>query len=438
MPHPRLALLALILGLGGGSLIAAAPSPGLLTLVAWVEPVGTLWIAALRMVVVPLVISLLVVGVSSLADLGAIRRIGATSFAVWVLLLLVSASLGLLLVPFLFSWLTIDPAASTALRASAASMATATSEGLERMPSYSQWLIDLVPTNPIRAAADGSMLPLVVFSLALGLAATRLRQEQRTALLGFFDAAADAMLVIVRWVLRFTPAGVFALSIGVASRIGIDAAGAIGYYLAVVVVTMAALAAALFVIAAAVGRVPPWTLARALLPAQVVGFTSRSSLASLPAQVDAAATQLRLPQHATGFVLPLAVASFKPHGPVNWSSLAVFSALLYGVPIGPAEVLTVVVAAVLLSFAVPGIPSAGMLLIAPVFADIGVPVEAIGILIAVDAIPDMFKTVANVTGQMSSAVIVSRFTGGAPPVAAGVDDVHGSEAPVSTGTVTTG
>jgi proton glutamate symport protein len=413
MPHPRLALLALVFGLAAGSLIAASPSPELRTLVTWIEPVGSLWIAALRMVVLPLVVSLLVVGVASLPDFGALRRIGAAAVATWVLLLAVSAALGLTLVPFLFSWLTIDAGASAALRESAASMAGTTTQGLERMPSFSQWLVELVPVNPVRAAADGAMLPLVIFSLALGLAATRLETRLRDALLRFFEALAQAMLVIVRWVLVLTPVGVFALSIGVASRLGVGAAGALGYYLAVVAVTMAVLVLALFTIAVVLGRTAPAKLARALLPAQVVGFTSRSSLVSLPAQVEAATSQLRLSGPAIGFVLPLAVASFKPHGPLNWSSLAIFSALLYGVPIGPPEVLTVVVSAALLSFAVPGIPSAGMLLIAPVFAGIGIPVEAIGVLIAVDAIPDMFKTVANVTGQFSSAVIVSRFSGAA-------------------------
>lgn len=400
-----------MLGLAAGSAIAANPAPWLVALVGWIEPAGTLWINALRMVVVPLVVAMLVSGVASLTDMGAVRRVGGASLAVWLLLLLVSAGLGLTLVPFLFSWLTMDPAATAVLRESAASMAETTSQGLERMPGYAQWLVELVPTNPMRAAADGAMLPLVIFSLAFGLAVTRVRDDRRDAVLRFFAGVSDAMLVIVGWVLALTPVGVFALSLGVASRIGAMAAGAVGYYLVVAALSMVVLVAVLFAITVVAGRVSPTTLARALFPAQVVGFTSRSSLATLPAQARAATAQLGLSPDATGFVLPLAVASFKPHGPLNWSSLAIFSALLYGVPVGPAELLTVVASAVLLSFAVPGIPSAGMLLIAPVFTSIGVPVEAIGILIAVDAIPDMFKTVANVTGQLSSAVIVARFTG---------------------------
>jgi len=430
--HRRLALLALVLGLAAGGLNASHPTAAGAAALAALEPVGALWINALRMVVVPLVASMLVVGVASVADLGAVRRLGGTALAAWLLLLGVSAALGLTLVPTLFAGMHVDPAASAALRANAAGLAESTADGLGRMPSYAQWLVELVPTNPVRAAADGAMLPLVVFSLLFGLAATRLEASRRDLVRDTFGAVADAMLVLVRWILALAPIGVFALSAGVASRAGASVAGALGHYLVVTTVSLTALAVAIVAIAALLGRVSPLRLARALLPAQVVGFASRSSLASLPAQVEAARATLRLPAHATGFVLPLAVASFKPHGPLNWCALAVFSAALYGVPLGPTELLTVAGSATLLSFAVPGIPSAGMLLIAPVFAEVGIPVEAIGLLIAVDAIPDMFKTVVNVTGQLSSGVIVARFAGGAPAEEAALPSAApGSPAPAA-------
>jgi proton glutamate symport protein len=422
MLRSRQVLLALAIGLVAGALIAARPDPRLLLLVSVVEPVGTLWLNALRMVVVPLVVSLLVVGIASVADPRSVGRLGGRALAVFVLLLSVSAAIGLTLVPALFAGLSIDPATSAALRESAASTAEATSEGLRRMPGFRQWLVDLVPTNPVRAAADGAMLPLVVFSVAFGLAATRIGEPERDALVAFFRAVADSMLVLVGWVLALAPLGVFALALGIATQMGIAAAGAIGYYIAVVALSLVALILALYLVAVLVGRVPLRRFARALLPAQVVGFTSRSSLASLPAQVHGAGAQLGLPAGVSGFVLPLAVSVFKPHGPANWCAVAVFTAHLYGIPIGPAELLTVAVAALLLSFAVPGIPSAGLLLIVPVFTSIGLPVEAIGILIAVDAIPDMFKTTANVTGQFVSGVLVGRFAGpGVRPAPGAVD-----------------
>jgi proton glutamate symport protein len=412
----------MIVGLALGIAVSVRPSPGLLGMVAVIEPIGTLWINALRMVVIPLVVSVLLIGVASVADVRAVGRIGGVGMAVWLLLLAVSAGLGLTLVPFLFSGLVIDPQTSASLRDSAASLAESTTQNLERMPSYTQWFIDLVPTNPVRAAADGAMLPLVVFSIALGLALTRVVAESRDAVLRFFRGLADAMLVLVHWILALAPIGVFALSLGVAARMGVSAAGAIGYYIAVTGVSMVVLTAAMYGVVAVAGGIGIGAFSRAALPAQIVGFTSRSSLASLPAQVHAASGVLRLSPGVSGFVLPVAVSTFKPHAPLNWAGLALFTGLLYGIPLGPAEILTVVVSAALLSFAVPGIPSAGMLLIAPIFVGLGLPVEALGILIAVDAIPDMFKTVANVTGQFASGVLAGRVIGSDGGVAAPLEE----------------
>ena len=173
MPRPRSVLLALLAGLALGAPIAASSDPRLLLLVALVEPVGTLWINGLRMVVVPLVFSLLFVGIVSVSDVRAVGRWGGgpcwcscssspsrrRSRSCWC-----RPSIG---------WLVIDPATTAALRASAASTAEATSASLAGMPGLARWVVDLVPTNPVRAAADGAMLPLVVFTIAFGLAATR-------------------------------------------------------------------------------------------------------------------------------------------------------------------------------------------------------------------------------------------------------------------------
>lgn len=405
-------LLALVLGITAGTLIDLSDTPMLHQLVGVVEPIGTLWINALRMVVIPLVVSLLIVGVASVRDVGEVGRLGGTALAVWISLLVVSGILGVTVVPLLFSGLSVDPTAVAALRENAASLSEGTTAGLERMPSIGEWLTGLIPTNPFRAAADGAMLPLVIFSLAFGLAITRVEDAKRRALVDLFGGAADAMLVLVRWVLLLTPVGVFALSLAAASRVGAMAAGVLGYYIAITAVSMLGLSVLLFALTCVFGRVSPRALAQALVPAQVVGFSSRSSLSTLPAQAEAATDVLKINPSVVGFVLPLAVSSFKPHGPLNWCGLATVAALLYGVPLGPTAMITVAVSALLLSFAVPGIPSAGMLLIAPVFTELGIPVEAIGLLIAVDSLPDMFKTVANVTGQFCSTVIVARYRGG--------------------------
>ena len=168
----------------------------------------------------------------------------------------------------------------------------------------------------------------------------------------------------------------------------------------------------LYPVAVLLGRVSPASFARAALPAQAVAMGTRSSLAALPAMLDSAEKQLQLRREVSGFVLPLAVSTFRLNLAVSWIVGGLFIARLYGVPFGVASIATFYVAAVLMSFSVPGIPSGSLFIIAPLFPTVGLPVEGVGILIALDAVPDIFKTTLNVTGHMTVAAILGRA--GAP------------------------
>jgi Na+/H+-dicarboxylate symporter len=409
-------LAALVLGLLAGALVLAHPAPALLMFVRIVEPIGTLWINAIRMTVVPLVVSLLITGVASSGSIGTIRTLGVRAASTFVGLLAVSAAIGVIVVPWLFTGLHVDGATMASLRRAGAPPA-ATASG------FAEWVTSIVPANPIRAAADGALLPLVVFTLAFALALLTVRAENRRLVVAFFAAVADAMLVIVRIVIALAPIGVFALMLPVASRVGLTAAGALAYY---VVATAAAVTlgiVALYPIVTVVARLPLSQFAKAVVPAQVVAAASSSSLASLPALVDGAERRLRLPPSASGIVLPLAVSSFKLASPILWQAAAVFLARMYGVPIGPTQHLTVAATAMLVSFSTPGVPHGWLLGVSPLIASMGVPPEGIGLLIAVDVVPDIFATTLNVTGDMAAAAIVvrrSRRAGGSDPKTAAV------------------
>jgi Na+/H+-dicarboxylate symporter len=392
-------LAALVFGLIAGAVVLAHPAPALLTLVRIIEPIGTLWVNAIRMTVVPLVVSLLITGVASSGSIETIRTLGGRSAAAFIGLLAVSASIGLIAVPWLFAGLQVDRA-TIALLHGAQTSPTPTASG------FAEWITGIVPANPIRAAADGALLPLIVFTLAFALALLTVRDESRRTVVTFFAAVAEAMLAIVRIVIALAPIGVFALMVPVASRTGLTAAGALVYYVVATAGAVMLGIIALYPIVAAVARIPLSPFAKAVFPAQVVAVASSSSLASLPALVDGARRQLRLPSSATGVVLPLAVSSFKLASPILWQAAAVFLARMYGVPIGPAQHLTVAATAMLISFSTPGIPHGWLLGVSPLVASMGVPPEGIGLLIAVDAVPDIFATVLNVTGDMAAAAIV--------------------------------
>jgi Na+/H+-dicarboxylate symporter len=357
------------------------------------------------MTVVPLVVSLLITSVVSSSNMRVVRGIGLSALASFFGLLVLVAAAGLLIVPPLFNWFHMDPATIAMLHGNTTGGAATTAPNI---PSFAEWMVSIVPTNPVKAAADGAMLPLVVFALVFALALLKITPNRRDAVLMFFGGVGDAMLAIVRVIIALAPIGVFALMLPVASRIGIAAAGALGYYVAVTVVAQALLILLLYPVAALAGRVPVLRFARAVFPAQAVAFSSSSSLASLPALIDGSERKLCLPPNVTGMVLPLAVSTFKVATPAIWVVAAIFLARLYGVQLTLTQLLVIAFTGILTSFSVPGIPHGWLFVISPLVVTMGIPAEGIGLLIAVDAIPDIFATTLNVTGDMVAAAIVSR------------------------------
>jgi proton glutamate symport protein len=399
-------LIGLVAGLIVGFIINA--SPDLQRIVPWIEPVGSIFINAIRMTVVPLVVASLVVGVAGSSDARAIGRVGWRALVLFVVLVFAGALIGAMIAQPILARM-IDPASTAAVRSSASELAGVAQEGAKRLPTFAQWVTDLVPANPIRAAADGAMLPLIVFSLLFGVALLRLASERRRPIVTFFEGLAEAMLVLVRWVLALAPIGVFALAVPLAARMGLAAAGALlGFIVLVSGLCVLFAALVLYPAAAVIGRVPLGTYARAIAPAQAVAFSARSSLAALPAMIEAAETRLRFPPEISRFLLPLSASTFRAGSGVGLTVSVLFIARLYGVELGIAQIATVIATVVLTSFSVPGIPNGSIIAMVPVLVAAGIPVEGIGILLSIDTIPDMFRTGTNVTGHMTAAAILAR------------------------------
>ena len=400
-------LIALVAGLALGLLVSSTGNPALVTVARWIEPLGTLFINAIRMTVIPLVVGSLIAGIAAAPNPSALGKVGVRAFLLFLVTLFAGAIFAALVAPPVLGQFTIDPAAQAALQASAADT-TSTAESLRRVPSFAQWLIDLVPANPVKAAADGAMLPLIVFTLAFGIAIAGLKGETRAVVVRVFESIRDAAMTLVGWILWTAPIGVFALSFALVVRVGGSAIGALAGYIALaVVLTVTFTALVMYPMAAILGRVPLLEFARALLPAQAVAISSRSSLAALPAMIEGARERLRLPDEVTGFLLPLAASIYRIGTAIGQTTGVVFIAQLYGVSLGPAQMASVVLTVVATSFSVPGIPGGSIIIMAPVLMDAGLPMEGIGILLGADTIPDMFRTTANVTGHMAVATAVS-------------------------------
>jgi proton glutamate symport protein len=414
MKEPTRVLIALLAAIAGGIAIAVSGSAPLLAAADFIAPIGTLWVNAIRMTVIPLVVALLITGVASATDVKAIGRLGRRTLLVFVLLLAGMAAVVIPVTSALFALLPQGAAARPPLPAGAAEAASQIVASGQTQ-TFGAWLISLIPANPVAAAANGAMVPLILFTLLLALAIARSPSPARETLVGFFQALGVAMLTLVRWVVLVAPIGIFALILPLAAHSGAAIAGAIGFYIVAYSVASVLMTLLLYPVMAVAGRIPMKTFARAAVPAQLIAFSSSSSIASLPALVESAERGLGLPSRISGFVLPLSVAAFKLASPVSWTVGALFVGWFYGIPLHATQLATVAFAAVFLAFAAPGVPRGAFIMLTPLFLAIGLPAEGIGILIAVDALPDMFATVLNVTGDLAAAALVARAEGDQRP-----------------------
>lgn len=388
--------IALVAGFIAGMVLRTTPIP------TFIEPLGTLWINAIRMPVLPLIVTMLIASIAGSRDTSQIGTLGARTLAVMVALLSLFAVIMTPLAQFLLGGLQFDPASTASLREAARFDPT-----LLQQASLKEWLLSLVPNNPIRAAADGALLPLVIFSLAYGLALARVPEGIRETHVRFFQGVADAMATIIKWVVVVAPIGVFALAISVGARLGAAAAGAIIVYILACVGCLVVAIALLYVVMWRMGGIPLRVVGPALLPAQTIAFTSRSSLAALPLLLTEVPAKLGIPASVAGFVLPLCASIFKPNSPITWPLGAILVAQLYGIDFGGTNVVIFAIGSVILSLTVPGIPSGGFFVQAPLYLAVGLPPEGLGILIAVDFIPDLFKTLLNLTSYATTAILVS-------------------------------
>ncbi|HYG29578.1 MAG TPA: cation:dicarboxylase symporter family transporter [Allosphingosinicella sp.] len=407
MSQPVRILLALAFGLLLGIAAARSAPEVVVPTIAAAEPVGGLWLDALRMTIVPLIVSLLVTGIAASAEAARASRLAGRAVLLFVAVLWTSAIIAALLTPALLGLWPMPSEAAAALRA-----ALGAQEPVGAVPTVAQFVRSLVPSNPISAAANDQILPLMVFTMVFAFALTRLPDAPRAQLTGFFQAIADAMLVIVNWVLWLAPIGVFALAYAVGARAGAAALGALAHYVAVVTLVGCVVWFLAWPLAMAGGRTGFLGFTRAIGPAHAVAISTQSSLASLPAMLKGA-ERLGVPVAASGVTLPLAVAVFRATGPAMNLAVAIYVAHWLGFPLsgwalaaGVAMAATTTIGAVSLPGSISFITS-----IAPICYAMGVPIEPLALLVAVETLPDIVRTTGNVSMDVATTATLARRSG---------------------------
>jgi Na+/H+-dicarboxylate symporter len=396
-------------GLAAGAALGLALdalSPALAVRVADVaQPLGRLWLNALQMTVVPLVLALIVVGVNTATDAAASGRVARRAIGVFIVILAGGALLAVFAAPSIFALFPRSPALAAALGKTVAGPASTVAP-----MGWADWFNGIVPSNAIMAAAQSAMLPTVVFALFFGFALTRIEPARRTLVVSFFQAIADTMIVVVRWVLWAAPAGVFALILAVCARAGLHMLGALGIYVLVECLLYLAVTLLMLPVAVLWGGERIRRFVAALAPPQVVALSTQSSLASMPAMLESAGTRLGYPQHVNALVLPMAVSLFRLTSPVQYVTSACFIAWAFGIELGAAQLVLGALLAVVISLGSVGLPGqvSFMATNLPVAQAMGVPVGPLGLMLAVDTLPDALATLGNVTADLTATSVVAK------------------------------
>ena len=401
-------LVALIAGMALGIVAAEQGFAPIGILIA--QPIGTAWLNGLQMTIVPLVVSLLVIGIAATADAARAGQLATRAMILFMVLLWSGAIMSAFVTPLLLSVWPIDPSAGAALRASLPDV-----KAIGEVPPFGDFLAAIVPSNPVTAAANNAFLPLIVFTLTFAFAITRLAQEQRDLLVAFFRAVADAMIVVIGWVLWLGPIGVFALAFLVGAKAGTEAFGALLHYVLIVTSVGTVLWIASFFLGAIGGRVSIFRFARATASAQAVAISTQSSLVSLPAMLRGA-EQIGVHTQHSGIILPLAVAIFRATGPAMNLAVAIYIATLFGVPLTWQSLAAGVAMASITTLGAVSLPGSITFIssIAPIAAAMGVPIAPLGLLVAIETFPDIMRTLGNVTMDLAATATLSARAAPAP------------------------
>jgi DAACS family dicarboxylate/amino acid:cation (Na+ or H+) symporter len=408
-------LVGLALGAGAGGVTNALwrDDPGLLWAVDNVaQPVGQVFLRMLFMVVVPLVFTSLALGVASLGDLSRVGRVGAKTMAFFLATTALAAVLGLTLVNVIRPGEALDPLVRTAL------LAEYTGEAAEKVTAAGesgfgvQTFVNIVPRNPVDAAAKGEMLGLIFFTLIFGVALTRIPREMAEPVLRVLEGVSQAVMVIIGFAMKLAPLGVAALIFSVTARFGFDVLRSLGMYVVVVLVGLALhLFGVIPTLARLLAGVRPLDFLRRCRALMVTAFSTSSSNATLPTTIRTAEEQFGVPREIAGFVIPLG-ATMNMNGTALFEGITVlFLAQVFGVELSLGSQLLVIGMSVITAVGAAGVPGGSIPLLVLVLEMVGVPGEGIALVLGVDRILDMSRTVPNVAGDLLTSLVVARSEG---------------------------
>lgn len=394
-----------------GLLLGAVLGPLLGDIAIRIKPLGDAFINLLIMVVVPLVMASLIVGTASLGDLRKLGRIGIKTVGYYLVATALAVALGLVAAEV------FDPGAGMDEETKAnmlADYAGVTEEQLQRVterPGIGDLLVRIIPRNPFRAMAETDFLQIIFFAILFGIALTILAEQKRKPVLDFLDSVNDAMIVLVKVVMKVAPIGVFALIAAVAAQFGYGILLTLLKYVVITIGTMALFTATFYPVSLHLSGMSPFFFFKKYYEVMVFAFSTSSSNATLPINLQVSEEELGVSNQVASFVLPLG-ATVNMNGTAIYQGVStVFIAQVFGISLGLTDLVTVVLTATLASIGAAGVPGIGMVTLTIVLNQLGIPLEGIALVVGVERILDMTRTAVNVTGDTACAVWVAKTEG---------------------------
>jgi DAACS family dicarboxylate/amino acid:cation (Na+ or H+) symporter len=406
-------LLGLILGAVLGVAVQASGSERVTHAVLLFEPLGTAFIRLISMVVVPLVVASLFVGTCSVGDVRRLGRIGGRSLAYFLFTTLVASAIGLYLGVLVKPGASLDPVVRDRIAAEYQATAEA-SAAVVGTVSLRERLLEIIPRNPLGAAANMDLLPLIFATLLFAVAASVLEPARRDPLVAFFDAVNGAAGVIIDWVMRLAPYAVFILIAGAMARFGVGLLRGLLLYSVLIILGEALHGLGVLMLTLRAAGVNVREFWRHVAPGPLVAFSTASSNAALPVSLEVAQRNLGVSNEVASFVLPVG-ATLNMNGSALYKGLTVaFIAQVYGVALGPAEHLTIIVTSTMAAVAGVGVPGSSLVTTLIVLGAIGMGPQAaagIALVVGLDRFLDMFRTGVNVLGDLTCTAIVAKGEG---------------------------
>ncbi|MFQ6038410.1 MAG: dicarboxylate/amino acid:cation symporter [Candidatus Aminicenantales bacterium] len=375
--------------------------------IAVIRPVGTAFIRLIKMVVIPLIFASLLVGVASLGDLRKLGRIGGKTLAFYIAYYISAVALGLFLANALKPGTNIPEDVQAQLKASYGETAGAQAARAEERPSIGEVLVNIIPDNPADSFVKANMLQIIFIAMFIGVVVSLLDRRKMKIVISFFDAVNDIMVKIVEIVIKIAPYAVFALIAAVVGTFGMDILMSLVRYCVVVIGGLAILAFTYPAVVTLFTRYPYFKFWKGIYEAQLIAFSTSSSSATLPVTMECAEDNIGVSRQISSFVLPLG-ATINMNGTALYQGVtAIFLAQVYGMNLSIGDQLAIVLTATLASIGAAGAPAMGVLMLVIVLKQVGIPLEGIALILGVERILDMSRTVINITGDIAAATVIA-------------------------------